>query len=61
VTGINQKYFQGLSVAIDTVRIVKELVEIWPNEVYDTKVWVPSDFICGSNLLGHRHNLRSTI
>ena len=28
--------FQGLSVAIETVRIIKELVEIWPNEVCDT-------------------------
>jgi len=28
--------FQGLSVAIETVRIDKELMEIWPNEVCDT-------------------------
>jgi len=27
--------FQGLSVAIETVRIIEELVEIWPNEVCD--------------------------
>jgi len=27
--------FQGLSVAIETVRIVKELVKIWLNEVCD--------------------------
>jgi len=25
--------FQGLSVAIGTMRIVEELMEIWPNEV----------------------------
>jgi len=29
--------FQGLSGAIETMRIVKELVEIWPNEVYDKR------------------------
>jgi len=29
--------FQGLSGAIETVRIVKELVEIWPNEVCDRR------------------------
>jgi len=28
--------FQGLSVAIKTIRIVKELIKIWPNEVCDT-------------------------
>jgi len=31
-----KRSFQGLSVAIETVRIVEELVEIWPNEVCDT-------------------------
>jgi len=30
-----KRSFQGLSGAIETVRIVKELVEIWPNEVCD--------------------------
>jgi len=30
-----ERSFQGLSVAIETMRIVKELVEIWPNEVCD--------------------------
>jgi len=28
---------QGLSIAIETVRIDEELMEIWPNEVCDTK------------------------
>ena len=27
----------GLSIAFETVRIVEELIEIWPNEVYNTK------------------------
>jgi len=35
VTGIDQKVFQGLLGAIETVRIVEELMEIWPNEVCD--------------------------
>ena len=30
-----ERSFQGLSVAIETVRIVKELMEIWLNEVCD--------------------------
>jgi len=30
-----ERFFQGLSVAVKTVRIVKELMEIWPNEVCD--------------------------
>jgi len=29
--------FQGLSIAIETVRINEELMEIWPNEVCDKK------------------------
>ena len=33
-----ERSFQGLSIAIETVRIVKELVEIWPNEVCDRSV-----------------------
>ena len=28
-----KRSFQGLSVTVETMRIVKELVEIWPNEV----------------------------
>jgi len=32
-----ERSFQGLFVAIKTVRIVKELVEIWLNEVCDRK------------------------
>jgi len=32
-----ERSFQGLSGAIETVRIVKELVEIWPNEVCDRR------------------------
>jgi len=31
-----ERSFQGLSVAIETMRIVEELVEIWPNKVCDT-------------------------
>jgi len=31
-----ERFFQGLSVAIETVRIDGELMEIWPNEVCDT-------------------------
>jgi len=30
-----ERSFQGLSVAVETVRIVEELVEIWLNEVCD--------------------------
>jgi len=30
-----ERSFQGLSVAIETVRIDGELMEIWPNEVCD--------------------------
>ena len=32
--------FQGLSVAIETVRIVEELVKIWLNEVCDRAILV---------------------
>jgi len=31
-----ERSFQGLSVAIETVRIIEELMEIWPNEVCNT-------------------------
>jgi len=31
-----ERSFQGLSIAIKTVEIIEELVEIWPNEVCDT-------------------------
>jgi len=31
-----ERSFQGLSVAVKTVKIVEELVEIWSNEVCDT-------------------------
>jgi len=31
-----ERSFQGLSVAIETVRIYGELMEIWPNEVCNT-------------------------
>jgi len=31
-----ERSFQGLSVAIETVRIDEELMEIWPNEVCDS-------------------------
>ena len=30
-----ERSFQGLSIAIETVRIDRELMEIWPNEVCD--------------------------
>jgi len=30
-----ERSLQGLSVAIETVRIFEELMEIWPNEVCD--------------------------
>jgi len=29
--------FQGLSGAVKTVRIIKELIEIWPDEVCDRR------------------------
>jgi len=35
MTGIDQKPFQGLLGAFRTMRIVEELIEIWPNEVCD--------------------------
>ena len=38
--------FQGLSVAIETVRINGELLEIWPNEVCD-KIQISRDHIEG--------------
>jgi len=31
-----ERSFQGLSVAVETMRIDEELTEIWPNEVCDT-------------------------
>ena len=34
---MTERSFQGLSVAIETIRIVKELIEIWSNEVCDTR------------------------
>ena len=33
-----ERSFQGLSVAIETVRIDEELMEIWPNEVCDRQL-----------------------
>jgi len=33
-----ERSFQGLSVAIETVRIIEELVEIWLNEVCDIDI-----------------------
>ena len=32
----SKRSFQELAVAIETVRIIKELMKIWPNEVCDT-------------------------
>jgi len=51
VTGINQKVFQGLAGAVETMRIIKELIEIWPNEVCDNYIYL---CICNSciSLLG---------
>ena len=40
-----KRSFQGLSVAIETVRIVKELMEIWPNEVCDITLSLGSSSI----------------
>jgi len=34
-----ERSFQGLSGAVETMGIVKELMEIWPNEVCDTTSW----------------------
>ena len=34
-----ERSFQGLSIAIETVRINEELMEIWPNEVCDSLRW----------------------
>jgi len=51
MTSINQKVFQGLAGAVETMRIVKELIEIWPNEVCDNYIYL---YICNSciSLLG---------
>jgi len=35
-----ERSFQGLSGAIETVEIIKELMEIWLNEVCDTRFGV---------------------
>jgi len=35
-----ERSFQELSGAVKTMRIIKELIEIWPNEVCDTVMWV---------------------
>jgi len=32
-----ERSIQGLSIAIKTMRIIEELMEIWPNEVCDNK------------------------
>jgi len=37
-----ERSFQGLSVAVETVRIVKELIEIWLNEVCDIPIFYQS-------------------
>jgi len=36
MTSIDQKVFQGILGAVRILIIVKELIEIWPNEVCDT-------------------------
>ena len=33
-----ERSFRGLSIAIETMRIDEELMEIWPNEVCDSKI-----------------------
>jgi len=38
-----ERSFQGLSVAIETVRIVEELMEIWLNEVCDIYIYLKPD------------------
>ena len=43
-----KRSFQGLFVAVETVRIVEELVEIWPNEVCD--ILIVLEFIGGDFL-----------
>ena len=37
---VTKRSFQGLSVAIETMRIAKELIDIWPNEVCDRVLFV---------------------
>jgi len=46
-----ERSFQGLSIAIETVRIDEELMEIWPNEVCDT-------FLLSPNLDGVNYTLQ---
>ena len=43
-----ERSFQELSAAIETMTIVKELVEIWPNKVCDRLIWAPESFVRGS-------------
>jgi len=33
-----ERPFQGLLGAVKTMRIIEELMEIWPNEVYDINI-----------------------
>jgi len=33
-----ERSFQGLSIFFKALRIIEELMEIWPNEVYDNKL-----------------------
>ena len=40
-----ERSFQGISVAIETVRIDGELMEIWANEVCDTPIASQHNFI----------------
>jgi len=35
-----ERSFQGLSVAVETMRIIEELVEIWLNEVCDKYIFI---------------------
>jgi len=50
-----ERSFQGLFVVIETVKIVEESIEIWPNEVYDT-----SFSLSDKNLYQHLQSLNLT-
>jgi len=46
--------FQGLSVAVKTVRIVEELMEIWPNKVCNKKAIGPNELGLEKTFTSHR-------
>jgi len=45
-----ERSFQGLSIAIETMRIDEELIEIWPNEVCD-KLILSSSYVGSSRFM----------